>query len=111
MCGAVGKPMARCARGRPSPSANEDPRGPGAQRDAHLASVQHPRRDVLIHPEQVLWVPLRLHLNESFVVPSVGGTDTLVALLLRQKIDIRAARGEATQLPPRRPRPSDIGLV
>ena len=41
-----------------------------------------PRRDVLVHPEQVLRVPLRFELREALEVGAVCGLDALAGLFL-----------------------------
>src|SRR5581483_10453137 len=68
------------------------------------------RLDVLIHPEEICRVVLRLQLHQSIVGRPVGGSDA-VGLFLGHEIDVSAAAGERPRFGKKFACPANHALV
>src|SRR5207245_813612 len=93
------------AAGPSHPSSAELFRSSGAARVAEVdlpmvtpapaCSRSVARRDVLVHPEQIPWIPLRLDLDEPLVGGAVRGLDALARFLFCEEVHVGPAGREA----------------
>src|SRR6266508_3557537 len=66
------------------------------------------RADVLVCPEQVVRIVLRLHMPKAVVVSAIRGTDPVRSLLFREEVHVDAAGGERLERLPAFSGPSDV---